>query len=47
MAGLRTGRLPKFVKTYGNLRGTLLEATKAFASDVVSGSFPDDEHSYR
>lgn len=46
MAGLRTGRLPKFVKTYGNLRGTLLEATKAFASDVVSGSFPDDEHSY-
>jgi 3-methyl-2-oxobutanoate hydroxymethyltransferase len=47
MAGLRTGRFPKFVKTYGNLRGTLLEATKAFASDVVSGSFPDDEHSYR
>ena len=36
MAGLRTGRLPKFVTTYGNLRGTLLEATKAFASDVVS-----------
>jgi 3-methyl-2-oxobutanoate hydroxymethyltransferase len=47
MAGLRTGRLPKFVKTYGDLRGSLLEATKAFAADVVSGSFPSDEHSYR
>jgi 3-methyl-2-oxobutanoate hydroxymethyltransferase len=47
MAGLRTGRLPKFVKTYGDLRGSLLEATKAFAADVVSGSFPTDEHSYR
>ncbi|HEX2361284.1 MAG TPA: 3-methyl-2-oxobutanoate hydroxymethyltransferase [Jiangellaceae bacterium] len=47
MAGLRAGRLPKFVKTYGDMRGTLLEATKAFAADVVSGSFPTDEHSYR
>jgi 3-methyl-2-oxobutanoate hydroxymethyltransferase len=47
MAGVRTGRLPKFVKTYGDLRGSLLEATKAFAADVVSGSFPTDEHSYR
>ncbi len=46
MAGLRAGRLPKFVKTYGDLRGTLLEATKAYASEVVSGSFPDDDHSY-
>jgi 3-methyl-2-oxobutanoate hydroxymethyltransferase len=46
MAGLRSGRLPKFVKTYGDLRGALFEATKAFASEVVSGSFPDDDHSY-
>lgn len=47
MAGLRSGRLPKFVKTYGDLRGTLLEATKAFGAEVVSGSFPTEEHSYR
>jgi 3-methyl-2-oxobutanoate hydroxymethyltransferase len=46
MAGLRRGRLPKFVKTYGDLRGALFEATKAYASEVVSGSFPDDDHSY-
>ena len=46
MAGLRKGRLPKFVKTYGDLRGALFEATKAYASEVVSGSFPDEDHSY-
>ena len=46
MAGLRRGRMPKFVKTYGDLRGALFEATKAFASEVVSGSFPDDDHAY-
>jgi 3-methyl-2-oxobutanoate hydroxymethyltransferase len=46
MAGLPRGRMPKFVKTYGDLRGALFEATKAFASEVVSGSFPDDDHSY-
>jgi len=46
MAGLRRGRMPKFVKTYGDLRGALFDATKAFASEVVSGLFPDDDHSY-
>jgi 3-methyl-2-oxobutanoate hydroxymethyltransferase len=46
MAGIRRGRMPKFVKTYGDLRGALFDATKAFASEVVSGSFPDDDHSY-
>ena len=46
MAGLRRGRMPKFVKTYGDLRGALFDATKAFASEVVSGSFPDEDHSY-
>jgi 3-methyl-2-oxobutanoate hydroxymethyltransferase len=46
MAGLRRGRMPRFVKTYGDLRGALFDATKAFASEVVSGSFPDDDHSY-
>ncbi|SDT31277.1 3-methyl-2-oxobutanoate hydroxymethyltransferase [Jiangella sp. DSM 45060] len=46
MAGLREGRLPRFVKQYGNLRGALADATKAFADDVVSGAFPAEEHSY-
>jgi 3-methyl-2-oxobutanoate hydroxymethyltransferase len=46
MAGLRAGRLPRFVKTYADLRGALLSATRDFATDVVEGTFPTDEHSY-
>ena len=46
MAGMGDGRMPKFVKRYGDLRGALLDATKAYAEDVVSGAFPTDEHSY-
>ncbi|SEE59668.1 3-methyl-2-oxobutanoate hydroxymethyltransferase [Jiangella alba] len=46
MAGLREGRLPRFVKQYGDLRGALADATKAFADDVVSGTFPAEEHTY-
>lgn len=47
MAGLRTGRLPSFVKTYGNLRANLTDAATAFANDVVAGRFPGTEHTYR
>lgn len=46
MAGMREGRLPRFVKQYGDLRGALATATKAFADDVVSGAFPAEEHTY-
>jgi len=46
MAGMGDGRMPKFVKRYGDLRGALLDAAKAYAEDVVSGAFPTDEHSY-
>lgn len=46
MAGL-SPRVAKFVKTYANLAQTLSEAARGFAEDVVSGTFPDQEHSYR
>jgi len=46
MAGLRAGRLPKFVKTYTDLRGTLLEAARSFGQDVVDGGYPGPEHEY-
>jgi 3-methyl-2-oxobutanoate hydroxymethyltransferase len=46
MAGLRGGRLPRFVKTYADLRGALLSATRDFASDVIEGTFPTADHSY-
>jgi 3-methyl-2-oxobutanoate hydroxymethyltransferase len=45
-AGLRTGKAPRFVKKYADLRGTLLDAARAYAADVESGAFPDAEHSF-
>jgi 3-methyl-2-oxobutanoate hydroxymethyltransferase len=47
MAGLRTGRMPRFVKQYADLAGALTDATKAFAEEVRSGAFPSEEHSFR
>jgi len=45
MAGMTAGRVPKFVKQYANLREVMGDAAKAFAEDVVGGTFPLDEHS--
>ena len=46
MAGLTTGRLPRFVKRYASLREILLDATRRFTDDVSGGRYPDAEHSY-
>ncbi|MGH3405958.1 MAG: 3-methyl-2-oxobutanoate hydroxymethyltransferase [Streptosporangiaceae bacterium] len=46
MAGL-SPRTPKFVKRYADVAGVLRGAVQAFADEVVSGTFPDEEHSYR
>ena len=46
MAGLTTGRLPRFVKRYASLRETLLDTTRRFTDDVSGGRYPDAEHSY-
>jgi 3-methyl-2-oxobutanoate hydroxymethyltransferase len=46
MAGLRAGRLPRFVKTYADLRGELGRAARDFAEDVGLGRYPGPEHSY-
>ncbi|MEV5176132.1 3-methyl-2-oxobutanoate hydroxymethyltransferase [Streptomyces flaveolus] len=45
MLGLTSGRVPKFVKKYANLREVMGNAAKAFAEDVVGGGFPLEEHS--
>jgi 3-methyl-2-oxobutanoate hydroxymethyltransferase len=39
-------RVPKFAKHYANLRERIAAAAAAFASDVESGAFPDDQHTY-
>jgi 3-methyl-2-oxobutanoate hydroxymethyltransferase len=39
-------RAPKFAKAYANLREEIGRAARAFASEVASGAFPDEPHSY-
>jgi 3-methyl-2-oxobutanoate hydroxymethyltransferase len=46
MAGLRTGRLPRFVKQYADLHGVLVKAARDYAADVADGSFPTEEHTF-
>lgn len=46
MAGLRTGKAPRFVKRYADLAGALGDATRAFADEVRSGAFPAQEHTF-
>jgi 3-methyl-2-oxobutanoate hydroxymethyltransferase len=46
MAGLRGGRMSRFVKQYADLRGTLLQAARQYADDVRDGSFPGPQHSF-
>ncbi|MGO9082239.1 MAG: 3-methyl-2-oxobutanoate hydroxymethyltransferase [Streptosporangiaceae bacterium] len=46
MAGL-SPRTAKFVKKYADVAGVLRQAAQDFAADVVSGSFPTPEYSYR
>ncbi|MEV0371576.1 3-methyl-2-oxobutanoate hydroxymethyltransferase [Streptomyces sp. NPDC050636] len=46
MAGMTKGHVPRFVKQYAQLREVLGGAAKAFAEDVVGGSFPAEEHTF-
>jgi 3-methyl-2-oxobutanoate hydroxymethyltransferase len=39
--------VPKFVRPYADLRGVMTGAVRAWAEDVVAGTFPDEEHSYK
>jgi 3-methyl-2-oxobutanoate hydroxymethyltransferase len=46
MAGLRSGKLPRFVKQYAHLADTLATAASAYADDVRTGTFPGPEHGF-
>lgn len=46
MAGLRQGRLPRFVKQYANMHAVLHRAAADFASEVEGGTFPGPEHCF-
>ena len=45
MAGL-FAQTPKFVKQFGNLRGELEKAVKAYAQEVRGAGFPSEKESY-
>jgi 3-methyl-2-oxobutanoate hydroxymethyltransferase len=46
LVGLTTGRLPRFVKQYADLRSAIGDAAKAFSAEVASGDYPGPEHTY-
>jgi 3-methyl-2-oxobutanoate hydroxymethyltransferase len=46
MAGLRTGKAPRFVKRYADVAGVLTDATRRFAEEVRGGNFPAAEHTF-
>ena len=48
MMGLRNpgGKGPRFVKRYADLRTIMLDAARAYATEVRDGAFPAPEHSF-
>lgn len=44
--GLRTGKMPRFVRRYADLHGTLLQAARDYDADVKAGTFPAEEHTF-
>ncbi|HEX3490710.1 MAG TPA: 3-methyl-2-oxobutanoate hydroxymethyltransferase [Streptosporangiaceae bacterium] len=46
LAGLTAGRLPRFVRQYADVRGSLLDAARRYTEDVAAGRYPDEAHSY-
>jgi 3-methyl-2-oxobutanoate hydroxymethyltransferase len=46
LLGLTEGHLPRFVKRYANLSGAIRDALAAYVSEVRSGAFPEEQHTY-
>ena len=46
LVGYANGYLPKFVKKYADIHGSLNKALTDYVEDVKKGTFPDDQHSY-
>ena len=45
-AGFGSGRIPRFVKQYANIRQSLLDATRIYRDEVEAGIYPAPEHEY-
>jgi len=46
LLGLTRGHVPRFVKAYADLAGTVQDALQRYAADVRNSTFPDDAHTY-
>jgi 3-methyl-2-oxobutanoate hydroxymethyltransferase len=46
LLGLSEGHLPRFVKRYANLSAEIRDALAAYATEVRSGAFPEEQHTY-
>ncbi len=46
MLGLRTGRMPRFVKQYADLHSVVSAAVTDYRRDVLEGTFPAAEHGF-
>ena len=47
MLGFYEGRAPRFVKRYAEIGEVIVDALGRYAEDVRSGSFPEEQHTYR
>ena len=47
LIGLTAGYLPRFVKSYGNLRQTITDSVRSYCDEVRSGEYPDAKHSFK
>ena len=46
LVGYANGYLPKFVKRYADIHGSLFKALSDYVKEVKEGAFPDHDHSY-
>jgi 3-methyl-2-oxobutanoate hydroxymethyltransferase len=46
LLGLTEGHLPRYVNRYANLSREIRDALEAYAHDVRTGTFPDEQHAY-
>lgn len=46
MLGMYTEKRPKFVKSYVNLRESIIDATKGYIEEVKGGAYPEEKHSF-
>ncbi|MEZ5166143.1 MAG: 3-methyl-2-oxobutanoate hydroxymethyltransferase [Acidimicrobiales bacterium] len=46
LLGIEDRFVPKFVRRYADVKSVSVEAIRAYAADVRSGAFPNDDESY-